>query len=162
MGTAPDVWNDMLGLLVALVPRRLWRSRRFSQFLADFSQPLVKATDYLLKISSPYDVGETHAMRVDVTSTDGSAVSVVQGHESFRRCVGQSCAEFALDLLERPSSGVHLPEQRYRDDNSRRRIIKKLTSTPGTFTYTGPVAVKSASPPSELDKALEKANEAEK
>mmetsp|Transcript_29163 Transcript_29163/g.62010 ORF Transcript_29163/g.62010 Transcript_29163/m.62010 type:complete len:478 (+) Transcript_29163:69-1502(+) len=161
MGTAPDVWNDMLGLLVALVPRQLWRSKRFSQFLADFSQPLVKATDYLLKLSSPDDVGETHAMRVDVTSTDGGAVSVVQAHESFRRCVGQSCAEFALDLLEHPSPGVQLPEQRYRCDSSRGRIIKQLTSTPGTFAYTGPVAVSSASPPSELGKALKKANEAE-
>jgi len=39
-------------------------------------------------------------MRIDVTSTDGNAVSIVQAHESFRRCVGQSAAEFALDLLE--------------------------------------------------------------
>ncbi|KAL7531705.1 hypothetical protein ACHAXR_004186 [Thalassiosira sp. AJA248-18] len=161
MGTAPDVWNDMLGLLVALVPRQLWKSKRFSQFLADFSQPLVKATDYLLKIASPDEVGETHAMRVDVTSTDGCAVSVVQAHESFRRCVGQSCAEFALDLLEQPSPGVRLTEQRYICDRLRERVIKRLTSTPGTFAYTGPVAVSSAPPPSELAKALEKANEAE-
>ena len=162
MGTAPDIWNDMLGLLVALVPRQLWRSKRFSQFLADFSEPLVKATDYLLKLSSSDNVGETHAMRVDVTSTDGSSVSIVQAHESFRRCVGQSCAEFALDLLDNPSPGVKLTEQRYRSDTARTRIIRQLTSTPGTFTYTGPVAVTSASPPSGLDKALAKANEAEK
>jgi len=30
MGTAPDIWNDMLGLLVAIVPRQLWKSKRFS------------------------------------------------------------------------------------------------------------------------------------
>jgi len=48
-----------------------------------------------------------------------------------------------------------------RCDSARERIIKRLTSTPGTFTYTGPVAVSSAPPPSELDKALKKANEAE-
>ena len=30
MGTAPDIWNDMLGLLVAIVPRQLWESKRFS------------------------------------------------------------------------------------------------------------------------------------
>ena len=161
MGTAPGVWTDMLGLLVAIVPRQLWKSKRFSQFLADFSQPLVKATDSILKITSPDNVGETHAMRVDVTSTDGSAVSVVQAHESFRRCVGQSCAEFCLDLLKHPSPGVQLTEQRYRNDGSRERIIKQLTSTPGTFAYTGPVAVSSAPPPSEMDKALRKANEAE-
>ena len=162
MGTAPDVWNDMLGLLVTLVPRQLWRSKRFSQFLADFSEPLVKATDYLLKLTSSDNVGETHAMRVDVTSTNGRAVSIVQAHESFRRCVGQSCAEFALDLLQHPSPGVKLTEQRYRSDTARTRIIRQLTSTPGTFTYTGPVAVTKASPPSGLGKALAKAREAEK
>ena len=30
MGTAPDIWNDMLGLIVAIVPRQLWKSKRFS------------------------------------------------------------------------------------------------------------------------------------
>jgi hypothetical protein len=161
MGTAPDVWNDVLGLLVAIVPRVLWRSRRFSKFLADFSRPLVRATDSLLRLASPDGVGETHAMRVDATGTDGCAVSIVQAHESFRRCVGQSCAEFALDLLEHPCPGVRLPERRYRDDGPRGRIIERLTSTPGTFAYTGPVSVISAPPPSELEKALEKAKMAE-
>lgn len=161
MGTAPDAWNVMLGLLVDVVPRGLWRSRRFSKFLADFSQPLVKATDYVLKLASPDNVGETHAMRVDVTSEDGRSVSVVQAHESFRRCVGQSCAEFALDLLEHPEAGVRLTEQRYRDDVERERIIGRLTSTPGTFAYSGPVAVASAPPPSEMERALQRANEAE-
>ncbi|KAL3770852.1 hypothetical protein ACHAW5_000449 [Stephanodiscus triporus] len=161
MGTAPDVWNDVLGLLVAIVPRALWRSRRFSKFIADFSRPLVRATDALLRLASPDGVGETHAMRVDATGTDGCAVSIVQAHESFRRCVGQSCAEFALDLLEQPCPGVRLPEQRYRDDGPRGKIIERLTSTPGTFAYTGPVSVISAPPPSELEKALEKAKMAE-
>ncbi|KAL7552799.1 hypothetical protein ACHAWF_016057, partial [Thalassiosira exigua] len=161
MGTAPDIWNDMLGILVSVVPRNLWKSRRFSQFIADFSQPLVKATDYLLKLAASDDVGETHAMRIDVIGGDGSAVSVVQAHESFRRCVGQSCAEFALDLLEHHSPGVRLPEGQYRNDDARERIIGKLVSTPGTFAYTGPVAVSQAPPPSELDEALKKANEAE-
>lgn len=161
MGTAPDIWNDMLGLLVSLVPRPLWRSERFSQFLADFSEPLVQATDTLLRLQSPDGVGETHAMRIDVTGVEGNSVSIVQGHESFRRCVGQSCAEFALDLLEHPSSGVQLPEQRYRDASSRRRIVKKLTSTPGTFCYTGAVLSNSrAPPPCDIEKALEKANRA--
>ena len=123
---------------------------------------MVKATDYLLKLTSSDNVGETHAMRVDVTSTNGRAVSIVQAHESFRRCVGQSCAEFALDLLQHPSPGVKLTEQRYRSDTARTRIIRQLTSTPGTFTYTGPVAVTKASPPSGLEKALAKAREAEK
>lgn len=60
--------------------------------LAKFSKPLVAVTDLF--------VGETHAMRIDVTGEDGRTVSVVQAHESFRRVVGQSCAEFTLALLE--------------------------------------------------------------
>lgn len=78
-------------------------------------------------------------------------------HDSFRRCVGQSCAEFALDAwfqhlgvddngkpTKRSSkTGVYLPEQRYRDVSDRKRIVEKLTSTPGTFCYTGPVQVAS-------------------
>ena len=44
-------------------------------------------------------------MRIDTTSEDGSRVTAVQAHTSFRRCVGQSCAEFTLALLE--AKGVH-------------------------------------------------------
>jgi hypothetical protein len=161
MGTAPDAWNLMLGILVSVVPRPWWRSERFSKFMADFSQPLVKATDTLLKLTSPDKVGETHGMRVDVTGEDGITVSIIQGHESFRRCVGQSCAEFAVDLIKNPSPGVALPEQRYRDTTARQRIIQRLTSTPGTFTYSGPVVVGGSSTPTELAEALQRANEME-
>ncbi|OEU10768.1 hypothetical protein FRACYDRAFT_193381 [Fragilariopsis cylindrus CCMP1102] len=167
MGTAPEIWNDMLGLLVDLIPRNWWRSRKFSKFLADFSEPLVLATDFAMrKLSSSSssssgegDCGETHAMRIDVI-TEAEMTSIVQCHDSFRICVGQSCAEFALDaLLENPSTstmaatdttasstcttgGVYLPEQRYRNDKDRSRIVSKLTNTPGTFAYVGPVTIK--------------------
>lgn len=167
MGTAPDVWNAMLGILVSVVPRPWWRSERFSQFLADFSQPLVKATDALLKVTSPDKVGETHAMRIDVTgSDDNTVVSIVQGHESFRRCVGQSCAEFALDVLQHSAPGVAMPEQRYRDDVARQRIIQRITNTPGTFAYTGPVLLKDGTSagtviPTNLEEALNKAKTSE-
>ena len=80
MGTAPEIWNTMLGILVALVPRKLGKSTQFSKFLADFSQPLVKLTDAILRITSPDKVGETHAMRVDVTGESGTAVSCVHAH----------------------------------------------------------------------------------
>lgn len=160
MGTAPDFWNVMLGLLVEIVPRSWWKSPKFSKFMADFSQPLVKLTDSFLE--------ETHGMRVDVTggkSTGSKAVSIVQAHESFRQCVGQSCAEFALDVLSFPPSeggGVQLPEQRYRDDKARGRILSRLTSTPGTLCYTGPVALPKAAPaPSDLEEAIRRANNAE-
>jgi len=167
MGTAPDLWNDMLGLLVDLVPRNWWPTK-FSKFLADFSEPLVLATDFTMRklsSSSDGDCGETHAMRVDVVveTTDDTTgegvetmVSIVQCHDSFRRCVGQSCAEFALDAWfeylglhaidknqATKRTGVYLPEQRYRQAADRERIVSRLTSTPGTFCYTGPVKVAS-------------------
>ena len=41
------LWNTILALLVAFVPRPWWRNERFSQFLADFSEPLVWLTDEL-------------------------------------------------------------------------------------------------------------------
>jgi hypothetical protein len=186
MGTAPDLWNVMLGVLVQIVPRAFWKNARFSKFMADFSQPLVLATDAWLKQTS---VGETHAMRIDVTSSSSSkvaaadaagssreeeeesssyqhqGVSIVQAHDSFRECVGQSCAEFALDLLSEHHStrpGVYLPEQFYEDSQDRSRILEKLTTTPGTFCYTGPVLSERAPDlPSDWDKAVLEANEKE-
>ena len=158
MGTAPDIWNGMLGLLVDFIPRSWWRNQRFSKFLADFSEPLVWLSDQYLKLMDQDDhLGETHAMRVDVSRSDGSGVSILQGHASFRQCVAQSCAEFALDCLAHPSPGVWLPEQRYRSAACRSRILSKLTTTPGTFCYSGPVYLDKVFPPSAMDEALEKA-----
>jgi predicted dinucleotide-binding enzyme len=169
MGTAPAIWNDMLGLLVKVVPRPWWRNHNFSQLLADFSEPLVKMTDWFLQVSDPTPggSGKTHAMRVDVTSRDGPrdgpSVTVIQAHDSFRRCVAQSCAEFALDCLAHPDPGVWLPEMRYQDTGPRARIIGQLTTTPGTFCYTGPVQVDAARshPPTDLEQALQEAEAAE-
>jgi hypothetical protein len=184
MGTAPDLWNVMLGILVQVVPRAFWKNALFSKLMADFSQPLVSATDTLLKQTG---VGETHAMRIDVTSSsskkvvtaapaDGSSressssssypqqqsVSIIQAHDSFRDCVGQSCAEFALDLLQHPRPGVYLPEQFYENSKDRSRILEKLTTTPGTFCYTGPVLSERAPDlPSNWDKAVLEATQKE-
>ena len=55
MGTAPELWNLLMGVMVDVVPRGWWKKRSFSQGLADFSQPLVRLTDLF--------TGETHAMR---------------------------------------------------------------------------------------------------
>ena len=149
MGTAPELWNLMLGLLVDLVPRPWWRNESFSQFMADFSQPMVKATDKWLQMSSPDGVGETHAMRIDITAEKEKDVyvsSIVQGHESFRQCVGQSAAEFCIDLLHEQardrSGGVSLVEQRYKDKEYRKQMIEKMTSTPGTIDYSGAIVTK--------------------
>ena len=168
MGTAPEVWNFMLGLLVDIAPRAWWRNEQFSQFMADFSQPLVKATDKWLQLSSPDGVGETHAMRIDVTAEDSNGdgdlfvSTIVQGHESFRQCVGQSAAEFCIDLLQEQSKnrsgGVSLVEQRYRDDDARKQMIEKLTSTPGTIDYSGPIVRRKANGatvgPNKMDEVL--------
>ena len=128
MGTAPRIWNTVLRLMVAVVPRAWWSSRRFSEGLARFSEPLVRVTDAF--------VGESHAMRVDVSSaTSERSVAAVQRHDSFRRCVGQSCAEFVLDALDQATPGVALPEERYADRASREQILARLSSTPGTTGY---------------------------
>jgi hypothetical protein len=154
MGTAPGIWNTMLAILVKLIPRPWWRNETFSKFLADFSEPMVWATDKILRASDPAGVGETHAMRVDVSGRRGPHISIVQAHDSFRQCVGQSCAEFALDCLRYPAVGVELPEHRYRDPIARARIIGRLTSTPGTFCYSGPAVVEEAEGPTNLQQAI--------
>ena len=148
MGTAPDIWNAVMRVMCERLPRDLWSDERFSAALADFSRPLVALTDAA--------VGETHCMRVDVRAEDGRRASAVQGHDSFRRCVGQSMAEFALDLLARRgtnlfSPGVRCPEGLYECQGSSEgagedrpgasaadaadALLERLCSTPGTFTY---------------------------
>jgi predicted dinucleotide-binding enzyme len=143
MGTAPDIWNGMMSLMVSVVPRPWWRSKAFSTGLAKFSKPLVEFTDLF--------VGETHAMRIDVTAEDGSRVSAVQAHESFRRCVGMSCACFVAALLESkglldesavtspmprgllPASGVFTPEELFAPESARQPVLDRLLATPGTL-----------------------------
>ncbi len=134
----------MLGLLVDIVPRSWWRNEQFSQFMADFSQPLVKVTDKWLQLSSPDGVGETHAMRIDVTAEDKNkdvfVSTIVQGHESFRQCVGQSCAEFCIDLLQEQSKersgGVSLVEERYRDRQRDQEATTRLDTQPTNYNRT--------------------------
>lgn len=127
MGTAPGVWNFVLRVLVDIVPRAWW-STSFSVGMARFSEPLVRLTDAFLP--------ETHAMRIDVESEQGDVATVLQAHDSFRRCVAQSSAEFCLDLLDHPRPGVRLPETLYANQADRSRIIDKLTSTPGTTAFS--------------------------
>eukprot|EP00466_Bigelowiella_natans_P010064 jgi/Bigna1/90339/estExt_fgenesh1_pg.C_670102 len=135
--------NVILNAMVAIVPRSWWKSKAFSEGLARFSKPMVALTDKA--------VGETHAMRVDVTGENGRTITAVQAHESFRRVVGQSCAEFTLALLEvydsdaigvdsradlmRPSSGVFTPEELFQTRSARKPVLKRLLSTPGTLNY---------------------------
>ena len=143
MGTAPGIWNDVMGIMVDVIPREWWSSPSFSKGLAQFSRPLVFVTDLF--------VGETHAMRIDVTSaTSGARVSAVQAHESFRRTVGMSCAEFTLALLASrglqpveesgcaaagslPLSGVFTPEMLFAEREVRKPMLARLLSLPGTL-----------------------------
>ena len=131
MGTAPSIWNVVLERMAAALPRGLWRWPAFSQLLANFSAPLVALTDRY--------VGETHGVRVDVTAPCGATATAVQAHESFRTCVGQSCAEFVIHLLEREAQqrvpGVYLPEELLADDEQRAVALERMSTTPGTFTY---------------------------
>ena len=142
MGTAPEIWNVIMGAMVSVVPRQWWLSPAFSQGLASFSQPMVKLTDSF--------VGETHAIRVDVCGDSGRRIRALQTHESFRVCVGQSCAEFTLALLAMQRTvdslpgfqhagrlaGVYLPEQLFQDPGRRAGMLSRLTATPGTMTYS--------------------------
>eukprot|EP00798_Chlamydomonas_sp_ICE-L_P013411 gene13411-19262_t len=143
MGTAPGIWNTVLVGLVALVPRKLWLERWFSEGLAWFSLPMVALTDKF--------VSETHAIRVDVEAEDGRTCVAVQCHQSFRRCVAQSSAEFVLELLERKygddgaegglggagaswQPGVYLPEELADNEATGPRLLKRLSSTEGTVS----------------------------
>lgn len=139
MGTDPGIWNTILVALVALVPRDLWQERWFSEGLAWFSLPMVWVTDQF--------VNETHAIRVSVTTADGRECVAVQAHQSFRRCVAQSAAEFALHLLERRGRaaaaepgvaswqpGVYLPEELADDPAWRPELLQRLSETEGTVS----------------------------
>ncbi|KAK3258785.1 hypothetical protein CYMTET_32187 [Cymbomonas tetramitiformis] len=142
MGTAPAAWNVILGALVTLVPRSWWKSDAFSNGLADFSWPMVLFTDKF--------VGETHAIRVDVTAESGDAAVAVHGHASFRTIVGQSAAEFCLNLLARKNAvsltptapqpqawrpGVFLPEELFDRADQREPLLRRIANAEGTFTF---------------------------
>lgn len=65
---------------------------------------------------------------------------LVQAHVSFRRCVGQSAAEFVIHLLAGQAAGsvdagVYLPETLAAQAGTRSKLLDRLTSTPGTIVY---------------------------
>ncbi|KAJ1483706.1 hypothetical protein T484DRAFT_1799307 [Baffinella frigidus] len=72
----------------------------------------------------------------------GEEVSVLQTHESFRRCVGQSCAEFTLALLrlqaspDPPLGAVFLPEMLFDSAEQRADLVARMTTTPGTTGFS--------------------------
>jgi hypothetical protein len=136
---------------VRTLPRSAWRSKLFCKSLALFSLPLVSLTDGF--------VGETHAMRIDVTGSKGSRIAAVQAHRSFRQIVGQCAAEFALALMRHPTShgleaaaaaepagalagqlmppppGVWTPEELARDGRERRALLERMLRVEGTLNF---------------------------
>ena len=158
MGTAPDLWNTVLEFFVSVVPREWWRTRAFSNGLAQFSRPLVALTDVF--------VGETHAMRVDVSDAQGARVSAVQAHESFRGIVGQSCAEFTIALLEargrlahEPTegggdetvplpAGVFTPEMLFASAERRAPLLDRILAVDGTLNWGFSAPAKDRAPAS--------------
>jgi hypothetical protein len=121
----------MLGVLVKLVPRPLRRNTAISQFLATFHNLMF-----------------------------GRMISFC-GYGTMMRawvrpmlCVGQSFAEFAMDRLKNPQPGtISLPDQRYREKEARERIIQRMTTTAGTFCYTGLVALDQILAPTSLGRS---------
>lgn len=107
-GTAPQVWNDLFGV-VALVPDRVLLSRPLMAAAAGFSEPIIRLVDRL--------VGATNAMRVDVVGArpagaggvDPPRVTLQLVHPDLEECVGLATAAFAWELL----SGTVPPGVRY-------------------------------------------------
>ncbi|KAG8462163.1 hypothetical protein KFE25_011613 [Diacronema lutheri] len=88
-GTAPQVWNELFGV-VALAPARVLLDRRAMAVVARASEPVIRAVDRL--------VGATNAMRVDAAA-GGRAVTLELVHPDLEDCVGLATAAFAWELL---------------------------------------------------------------
>ena len=120
MGTAPAIWNTVLRLMVDVVPRKWWSSRRFSEGLARFLGRAVSS-------GSPMLVGESHAMRVDVSSaTSAATVAAVQRHDSFRTVRRPELRRVLPRDAGPATPGIALPEELYADAASRERILARL------------------------------------
>jgi len=91
-GTDPLPWNYLFGAMKA-IPRDVLYDRDLMQNFALFSEPIIRFVDKL--------VGATNAMRVDLTSEDGSTTVTKQiVHDDLEVCVGLATAAFALEVLK--------------------------------------------------------------
>jgi putative NADH-flavin reductase len=137
MGTAPELWNVIIGLLVKWVPRDWWLRPAFSSGLARFSQPLVAVADSIFE--------ETHAMRVDATTRDGTRCTATHAHRCFREVVGQCAAEFALCLLR--TKGLLPPDEDAEQQQQQQSATDRLTEAAGVFTPEALFATREARAP---------------
>ena len=125
MGTAPAIWNDVLGLFVKIVPRAWWRSQAFSTASRNL-RPLVAATDLF--------VGETHAMRVDVTSTDGARVSPCRRTSPPDASSARAVRSSRWRSSTARTPGVYTPEALFADA-AKRKPLPRGCRAEGTLNW---------------------------
>ena len=119
-GTAPAVWNVLLGLM-ALLPSTLLANEPVMRNLSVFSLPIVRAVDAI--------AGATNAMRCDVTgptqqndsnnnnnntnNNDNWKVTTIYAHDNLEPCVGECVTAFACAVLTPGvvAPGLWFPEQ---------------------------------------------------
>ncbi len=124
-GTDPLPWNYLFGAMKA-IPRSILYDRNLMQNFALFSEPIIRFVDKL--------VGATNAMRVDVTSKDGTAKVTSQiVHDDLEMCVGLATAAFAVEVLKQETipAGVWYPAELPKE--ARSNILEAAKE--GTITY---------------------------
>ena len=124
-GTDPLPWNYLFGAMKA-IPRNILYDRNLMQKFALFSEPIIRLVDKL--------VGATNAMRVDVTSKDGTAKVTCQiVHDDLEMCVGLATAAFAIEVLKNETipAGVWYPAELPKE--ARSNLLEAAKE--GTITY---------------------------
>ena len=128
------MWNQLFGLMKALVPREVLANAALMQSLSVFSLPIIRVTDAI--------VGATNAMRVDAYvaesaapagggagTSSGPRVRFSVTHADLEQCVGLATAAFALELMRTDAGGEVAPGVYYPADlpaESRARILSRI------------------------------------
>lgn len=125
--TAPGVWNFLLRGMARWTPTEWLRDRDAMLRFANFSMPVVRGVDMICGARTGIVV---------VAVTKGKQVCVRYEHESLARCVGESTAAFANELIHRKQldSGVWYPEELAVD--TREKIVNNATTTCNFYTVT--------------------------
>ena len=111
-GTAPPIWNWLLGVMARTVPADILANESWMLGLSQFSLPIVRLVDIL--------AGATNAMRVDVLApavsssdeTKRPRMTAIYGHENLEPCVGECVVAFAAAIRSGiVAPGVSFPEE---------------------------------------------------
>lgn len=108
-GTAPPIWNWLLGVMARTVPSNILANEQLMLNLSIFSLPIVRLVDII--------AGATNAMRVDVLGPadeqgERPRMTAIYGHENLEPCVGQCVVAFASAVLSGiVKPGVSFPEE---------------------------------------------------